>query len=974
MISSRLWAFLNFLVYSIVLLIVPFGGLFWGIDALERDFESRHLESTVEELSQITAHLLRLAKVETRFAEVIRNILHAVSMGEPVIPIIKKEPEGSLAIFLFDEAGKRIKSDGFSNEYLRVSEKYFSLLQKFRNSPETKLNDSEKDMAGTFSGNFATLGILGNQPEQLHDLQNIGIKRLGGWFSANPKNGKKVTLLVWVDLKKISVRRLTEEAVVRLAKIAPSKFSFGWLDMEAPDKFPAFKESSLSPLTKKILLRDHLQPWFSYGNDIFHLANPSPEIRLFGKCKIPKTPREFQVFRGILISILTVILLLAIWKGYFEREFNFSIRTTLTIFFGVAGLVSVGALLGFANLYREARQEYLIRDNLQNSTKILEKIDNSFNSFFGGMIQEYFQLENQLASATGDASIKDIPSSEANTADILKKFCREQTRSWFYSAFYVGEDGKLQFKGSSAIVRKSRGWLKGDFEKTVENLGTQIISLYNFKPSMAVEAYTQQDSVLQKVLTKPSENILRKRGLLQTLNLAGEDSTNFVDLVLDGTGKAKGMLLIMHDTRLMEIEYVTQALNRQTGVEEFRMVALPKISNTGLPIFPSEVNSSQEDDLFRLSERITQTEVPHQRIGKMGGVVSMMTGIPGKNITDYNLFLVSPFGPIEKKSRELMMGFLLLAFFTVIFALLLGWLLAQNLLGPLGELGNGVERLVSMKFDKPVEINSGDDLELIGNGINQIMKDLKELALARTVQEHLLPSQSLVTAKYRCHGWSRSSGDFAGEVFDFFELPDGRLAILLGDLSGLGISSTLLIAMSKMAVRLFQDFCDGSPGKVLAELTKHFKENFRRIRKKAFFIGILNPNSLVLTYSSLGECYPFLVLPDKDVCLINLEMGTEDSQITLGASDEASITLKPSSRLVICSDGIFAYPGKSDDPSGTSHFKELLEETRNVPFENLGEWVFGLLDSVNPEEPCQGDQSILALETLSPAADEEAKV
>jgi len=94
----------------------------------------------------------------------------------------------------------------------------------------------------------------------------------------------------------------------------------------------------------------------------------------------------------------------------------------------------------------------------------------------------------------------------------------------------------------------------------------------------------------------------------------------------------------------------------------------------------------------------------------------------------------------------------------------------------------------------------------------------------------------------------------------------------------------------------------------------------------------------------------------------------------MGASDEASITLKPSSRLVICSDGIFAYPGKSDDPSGTSHFKELLEETRNVPFENLGEWVFGLLDSVNPEEPCQGDQSILALETLSPAADEEAKV
>ena len=76
--------------------------------------------------------------------------------------------------------------------------------------------------------------------------------------------------------------------------------------------------------------------------------------------------------------------------------------------------------------------------------------------------------------------------------------------------------------------------------------------------------------------------------------------------------------------------------------------------------------------------------------------------------------------------------------------------------------------------------------------------------------------------------------------------------------------------------------------------------------------------------------------------------------------------LKPGCRLVVFSDGIFDYPGNSREKLGISSIVELLEETRNVPFENIGEWVFGLLDSVNHRELPRGDQTVLVLEILSP--------
>jgi len=75
-----------------------------------------------------------------------------------------------------------------------------------------------------------------------------------------------------------------------------------------------------------------------------------------------------------------------------------------------------------------------------------------------------------------------------------------------------------------------------------------------------------------------------------------------------------------------------------------------------------------------------------------------------------------------------------------------------------------------------------------------------EIAVARTIQQKLLPPASAELAGARVLAHVQSVAEIGGDYYDYLSTPDGRTAIVIGDVSGHGLPTGLLVAMAKAAL------------------------------------------------------------------------------------------------------------------------------------------------------------------------------
>jgi serine phosphatase RsbU (regulator of sigma subunit) len=75
-----------------------------------------------------------------------------------------------------------------------------------------------------------------------------------------------------------------------------------------------------------------------------------------------------------------------------------------------------------------------------------------------------------------------------------------------------------------------------------------------------------------------------------------------------------------------------------------------------------------------------------------------------------------------------------------------------------------------------------------------------ELAIARTIQHKLLPPPEAQLAGLTVHAYFEPVAEIGGDYYDYLPMPDGRTAIALGDVSGHGLATGLLVAMAKAAL------------------------------------------------------------------------------------------------------------------------------------------------------------------------------
>src|SRR5215217_327474 len=150
-------------------------------------------------------------------------------------------------------------------------------------------------------------------------------------------------------------------------------------------------------------------------------------------------------------------------------------------------------------------------------------------------------------------------------------------------------------------------------------------------------------------------------------------------------------------------------------------------------------------------------------------------------------------------------------------------------------------------------------LEQLEQEIRERERIGQDLRVARRIQQASLPKETPTLAGWQISPFYQPAREVGGDFYDFFELEDGRVGVVVGDATSKGIPAALLAeATSNMLRAVAQALDTTSPGKVLERVNETL---LARIPPNMFvtcFYAILEPESGSLTYANAGHDLPYL--------------------------------------------------------------------------------------------------------------------
>jgi serine phosphatase RsbU (regulator of sigma subunit)/protein-S-isoprenylcysteine O-methyltransferase Ste14 len=191
-----------------------------------------------------------------------------------------------------------------------------------------------------------------------------------------------------------------------------------------------------------------------------------------------------------------------------------------------------------------------------------------------------------------------------------------------------------------------------------------------------------------------------------------------------------------------------------------------------------------------------------------------------------------------------------------------------------------------------------------------------DLTIARSIQMGLLPKHSPVINGYDIAGWSQPADQTGGDYYDWIELPDGRLIVIIADASGHGIGPALLIAACRAYFRAIvqrDDPLESITAQVDALLTCDVPDG----RFITAAIALLEPRSNKLCLYSAGHAPMYMyVAANNGVTLFDADQPPLGIHLGQFDSKARQLQLAPGDALVLVTDGFFECRNQSGQMLG----------------------------------------------------------
>ena len=178
-----------------------------------------------------------------------------------------------------------------------------------------------------------------------------------------------------------------------------------------------------------------------------------------------------------------------------------------------------------------------------------------------------------------------------------------------------------------------------------------------------------------------------------------------------------------------------------------------------------------------------------------------------------------------------------------------------------------------------------------------------ELAIAHSLQGAILPKTLPQSAAYSGDALMTPAREMGGDFYDFFTLPDGRLGVVIADVSGKGVSAAFFMAIARTVMRNAAQENDRA-GVCLRAVNDEICAQNPHDLFVTLFYGILDPATGRFRYANAGHNAPLLIRSDGAVEMLPLTGGVALGVMADLPYDEDDRTLDVGDTLFLYTDGI----------------------------------------------------------------------
>jgi len=257
----------------------------------------------------------------------------------------------------------------------------------------------------------------------------------------------------------------------------------------------------------------------------------------------------------------------------------------------------------------------------------------------------------------------------------------------------------------------------------------------------------------------------------------------------------------------------------------------------------------------------------------------------------------------------------------------------------LDELSAGAARLGRGELEARVPVRSADEIGRLAGTFNRMAEQLrahqdqlleqerlrKELEMCRRIQEEMLPHDPLRVPFAEVKGVSMPAREVGGDFFNYFLLPSGEAALLVGDVSGKGVPAALLMANVQATLRARLTV---EPG--LAPLAEVLDRELAANAPSylTLFLAILDGKAHVLRYVNAGHNAPLLLHADGAAEALPAT-GRPLGIYPGGGYEERRVSLRAGDTLFLYTDGLVEAEDVHGEPFGMDRLQELLVSERD---------------------------------------------
>ena len=202
----------------------------------------------------------------------------------------------------------------------------------------------------------------------------------------------------------------------------------------------------------------------------------------------------------------------------------------------------------------------------------------------------------------------------------------------------------------------------------------------------------------------------------------------------------------------------------------------------------------------------------------------------------------------------------------------------------------------------------------------------QELGVAARMQESILPTSFPEDPRYEIHAWMTPAKEVGGDFYDFFKLEDGRIGIVMADVSGKGVPAALFMMVSRTLMK-GTAIGENDPATCLKEVNQLLVESNEQSMFVTVFYGSFDPGTGILEYANAGHNLPYVVKASGEVHPIECDSGLVLAVMPGFEFPGGSMQLEPGDSVFFYTDGITEAMDEDGVEFGDDELAAVLEET-----------------------------------------------